>query len=509
MTVLSQFKFSEIVQNSLKFTQNILSICFRRLGNCMMVGFVLGLCSCQLTPSPPILIATPTCALKEAQEEALNEATYTVDEWPDQEWWHFFGDPQLNALVAQALTDNPSMAAAEARIKSAFARGDKAHVPFFPTLDFETDTTRLHQSKNGIFGILAASDPLYPITYRQQNMSVSLSYEFDFFKKHKNELIAALDQVQVAKAESYVSRLALSISVAQTYFQMHIMKSRANIAQKLLSNKQAMSTFVAQRQKNGLENEAAFNNSIFDILNTERYLSQIQEDAAVSGIELQALIAGDFTTPIEDVEFSDSLEAFPLPCDLPLDLLAHRPDVWAHRWRVEATAHQICAARAAFYPNINLTGLLGFQALGNLPLFVFNSTYGLLYGPALHLPIFEGGALQADLDLRTQEYQIAVADYDSTVLTAVKEVLNALVVLQKTGERYDTAKRAETLARKNYEQAHQRQQHALISRFDVLSSENDWLQAVDTRFQTFFACLQARLALIRALGGGYEVSCER
>ncbi len=476
--------------------------------SCIWVGLMSALCCCQLSPPPPILKQAPACALQEAQGIS-DGATYTADEWPEQDWWRFFGDTQLNALVEQALADNPTMAGAEARIGAALATGDKSYAPFYPTIDFETDTTRVHQSKNGIFGILAASDPLYPITYRQQNMGISFNYEFDFFKKHKNELIAAMNQTEVAKAEAYVCRLALSISVVQAYFQSHILKERVEIADKLLRNKQAMSTLTGQKQRNGLENEAVFNNTVYDALETERYLIKLQQDAALSSIELQALLADDFNVPVEDIAFCAALEAFPLPCSLPLDLLAHRADVWAHRWRVEATAHRICAGRAAFYPNINISGIMGYQALGNLPLLVFDSTYGLLFGPALHLPIFEGGALQADLDLRTQEYRLAVADYDSAVLAAVKEVLNALVIIQKTDERYRTARVGQALAEKNLQQARQRQKSALISRADVLSYENSWLQAEDLRVQIFFDGLQARIALIRALGGGYEISCQQ
>lgn len=482
-------------------------ICISRiLCGCIWMGFILELCSCQLSLPRVILKKTPTCSLKAAQEIS-NGTTYTVDEWPDQEWWHTFGDPQLNLLVEKALRDNPSMAAAEARIGVALAASNKSYAPFYPTIDLEIDITEVHQSKNGIFGILAASDPLYPITYLQKDLNISFAYEFDFFKKHKNELIAAINQTEAAKAEAYVSKLALSISVTQTYFQMRILKEQAKIAKKIFDNKQAMSTLIGQRQQKGLENMSLFNNSINEILETERYLSQIQEDADLSSIELQALLAGDFNVPIDDIEYCDTLEAFPLPSSLPLDLLAHRPDVWMHRWNVEAAARKIYVARVAFYPNINLTGFTGLQALNNLPLFAFDSTYGILFGPALHLPIFEGGALQANLDLSTQQYRIAVADYDSAVLTAVKEVLNALIVLQKTSERYEIAKRGETIAKKNLEQARQRQKSTLISRVDTLSFENTWLQAADMRAQVFFAYLQARIALIRALGGGYEAAC--
>lgn len=466
--------------------------------------FLVLLAGCGLTPAPPILKETPSVALGLAQEEALSSQRFINDDWPEEEWWRHFEDPQLDALVLQALQNNPNITMARARLEEAMAISDKSHAPMFPTLDFEADITRIHQSENGIFGILRASDPTYPITYLQRNMGVTLAYEFDFYKAHRNEMLAAMNELQALEAEEYLTRLSIAISVSQAYFQYNISRAREKLAEKFLGNRREIIVLMQEKHRRGLESELTVNRTSSSALSAEQFFDETSQDVMINGYELQALLGGDFTIPIEESPISDRVKPFPLPCSLPMDLLAHRPDVWARRWRVEAAARKICIARAAFYPNIDLSAVTGFQAIRDLPLLAFGSTYGLIYGPSLHLPIFKGGALQADLDASHARYRAIVADYDNTVITAAKEVLEALAVLEKVDLNYATARSAEHIAQRNLELVLLRRQRTLSSKIDFLAIENELLQAMDTRLQAFFACLQARLVLIRALGGGYE-----
>lgn len=471
-----------------------------------IVGIMLLVSACQIAPPTPILKQAPVYSLGKAAADQ-SDFTYTTNEWPEQFWWTAFGDSQLDAMIAQALANNPTIIAAEARLKAAYALSDKAYAPFYPTFDFESDITRVHQSKNGIFGILNATDPAYPITYLQRTYSFNFGYEFDFFKKHHHQLLAAFGQANALKAEAYTGRLALSLSIAQKYFLINILKERKKIIWQLIQNQEGIAQFIDARVQKGIESYENFNQSLSAIRSNRQLLLQIQEDISVYSNELQALIAADFDYPICDITINYSLDAFPMPCNLPLDLLAHRADVMANRWRVESAGRQVAAAKAAFYPNINMFGLIGFQAIKSFPLLDQNSVFGLVSGPAIHLPIFEGGLLQADLDQKHQEYHLAVAQYNETVNNSVKEVLNALTHFQKTGERYQISVEDVIHAQKNVELSYLRLQNNLISRVDFINYENDLLNTTDLHIQAFLACLQARLDLIRALGGGYEVSC--
>ena len=469
---------------------------------------LFSMCGCNLTPKPHVLKSLPAPALDEAQQAALAEASFVSDGWFDEEWWRLFKDPQLDALIAQSLANNPSIDVAEARIGIAKATASLATAPLFPRMDFSADTIRLHQSKNGVFGILAATDPLYPLTYTQNDLTANFSYEFDFFKKHKNQIIASLDEVEALKAEAYIARLSLAISVAYSYFQLNAAKARERLAAQLVRNRESMFSLVQNRLSHGIDAKLSINVSATNVLEAQQYLVRLSGNAESEMNELQAYLAVDFLVPIEDVDSSLSIEPFPLPSSLPLDLLGHRPDIWAQRWRVEAAARKICVAYASFYPNIDINGFIGLQALVPKNLFTWDSVAGLLYGPALHLPIFRGGAIRYEYNTRLEEYDLAVAQYDSLVLTATKEVLNALIALQKADEYYRIAVEIEELAHVNLEYAKRRLQYTINSKIDVLAVENQWIQTQDAKYQSYLDCLQARLILFKALGGGYELFCE-
>lgn len=470
------------------------------------ISFVFLASGCRMTPPPPILREPPAEVLDLAKEKALAEASYISDGWLAQDWWRLFNDPQLDELISRALEENPSIDAAEARIKKAIAFRYEVAAPSFPKLGFQADVVRVHESPNSIFGILHKANPAYPITYWQKDLTITFSYTFDFFSKFRNQIIAALDEVQALKAEAYTAQLSLAISVSQFYFQLHIDRARLDLAQKLVENRQAIADLMIQRQKQKLENGSSVNRALNNVLNAEQYQAQMSQGVATSWNELQALIAEDFNSPIPPMEVTGCLSPFPLPCSLPLDLVAHRPDVWANRWRVEGAARQISVAEADFYPNIDIKGFIGLQALNELPLNTWDSVAGLVT-PALHLPLFNGGQLRSAYESRIQEYLLAVADYDSSVLTAAKEVLNAVVILQMADENYEGTIETEELAIRNVELSRLQLQQKLNSRIDLLSYENERLQAADARLQAFQNSLQARLDLIRALGGGYGI-CE-
>ena len=270
------------------------------------------LSGCNLAPPPLVLREAPAEVLETAKEEALAEASFIADGWFDQEWWHLFNDPQLDDLIQRALDQNPSIDAAEARIGRAIAVGDQAFAPLFPAAGFEADTTRVHESPNSVFGILHASNPAYPITYRQNNMSLTFSYKFDFMRKFYNQIAAALDEVQAVKAEAYTSRLSLALAVSQSYFQWQIDQTRLMLAQELLNKRQAMADLIELKQKQKLGSRNSLNQALNQVLNTKQFINQISHEAAVAENQLQALIAENFTTPIEPIEWNERLAPLPI-----------------------------------------------------------------------------------------------------------------------------------------------------------------------------------------------------
>lgn len=460
----------------------------------------------QFIPYSPELRKAPLRALSDAQMQTLDSGVATLkEEWPREEWWLLFGDPQLDQLIRQALDFHPSMVIAEARVQMAAANFRKERAPLFPYFNAAGDYSKIHNSENGIFGLAPS---VFPLTYWQPEVTLSFGYEFDFWKKHSNLIIAAINEVQAREAEAYLSRLILAISVADAYFQLQASNARHEIAMELVRNRKELIELTVLRRQHGLDNDWAVNRAKTASLVASQFYEEITEDVIESNYELQALLASDFSVQISMADISTGLsDPFPIPASLPLDLLAHRSDVWAQKWRVQAAARHICVARANFYPNINIVGFVGLQSIFPSKFFQSKSVYGS-WGPAFHLPIFDGGILTSEYDASVQEYITAVAEYDRTVLNAVKEVLKALAILKSTHELYHIAKDGAQVALNSYELAKKRVQHQLNSKLDVLAYENDWLQAKDIYLEALLSSLEVRLELIRALGGGSGIACE-
>lgn len=478
---------------------------FQRLG---LLAILLPLFFGCLQPTPPVLKEMPIHALEEAYN-SYTDPVYISEEWPEPQWWLDFNDPQLDALISQAFLDNPSITIAEARFRAAFALSNQANAYSWPSLDYEADITSIKNSENGIFGILHQTDPTYPLKYFQRNMALQLQFDFDFFKKRRNEFFAVLSEANALEIETYTARLDLALSVSQSYFKLQIFRMREQLAKKLAENRNLIIELTQKKLGKGLERQSKLNQAINSRLNSVQNISQIVQEKNTSYYELQALVANDFRTPVENIVLCEQLEPIPLPNSLPLNLIAHRPDVWAQRWRVEAAARRICVANAEFYPNVNLNGAYGLQAIEPNPWFAPGSIYGIMFGPALNLPIFKGGALIAGRNRRLAEYTEAVAEYDAAVISAAKEVLIAISILKETKMRYEIALESENLAKANLEQIQLLKKQTMNSQLDVIASEIDLMLITDNKLLSLLDYYQARLNLIHALGGGYEMNnCE-
>lgn len=487
-------------------TQNIL-LCFLSVHSVFSVVVILSFCtfllsSCNLNVPEPPLRDLPQNALLVARDEALDHAVFIESDWLNEEWWQLFEDEQLNEYIALALEDHPNIKKAVARVELAITQRNKARAPLLPTLNFDADSTRWRNSKNGIFGLA----PNFPLKYTQKEGSFNYNLELDFWGKRINQTLAAADEIQASLAELYSARLLLSLSVAETYFWLQTNLVRQKLAEQLLSNRQRQTELSKKRVSNGLDTSLTYNTTLGNEFSAKQFAAAISQNVELNYHALQALIAGNFDVFVPMAQVDQTVcHQFPLPSSLPMDLLAHRPDIQAQRWRVDEAARQINVAYADFFPNVNLLGFVGLQTIHRGNIFTHKSLY-YEAGPAIHLPIFQGGLLEANYEASQQQYVIEIAQYENLVLSAVKEVLNALSVLQYSTEQYTQSKAVAEQRRKVYELTKKRLLHNLSGSLDVLAAEEQWITAQDNETQALAAALIARLQLIQALGGGYE-SC--
>jgi len=200
-----------------------------------------------------------------------------------------------------------------------------------------------------------------------------------------------------------------------------------------------------------------------------------------------------------------ALQAQGLPANASIDLIGRRPDIAASRARVEAAAQRIKEARAAFYPNINLSALIGLQAFGLGNLFSGGSSFGSV-SPAVSLPLFHGGALQGQYRGRRGQYDEAVALYDRQVIEALRETADAVTSQKKLVSRLAESRRALADFEEASSLARQRYEHGLATYLDVLSAEEGELSARQSVADLETRAFTLDVQLIRALGGGFSAA---
>lgn len=442
--------------------------------------------------------ATSQSRIIEPGGVGLTASDQSATPWPAADWWTVFDDPQLSHLIEAAQGGNPSIKIAEARVRLAKQAEILAGSANGPDLALNANATRERLSENYIF-----PPPLGGSTVTDGRVALDFSYQFDFWGKRRANLAAAVDQTEALQAEQDSAQLILAVAVAQTYFALQRSYEDLAIAREFLSERESIVELTKMRIARGLDTRgdvdlpsAAVSSARQDIAALEGNIELGKHQlAALTGRGPEAL--ADMTAPR-----ARNASAAPLPSALPADLLGRRPDIVAQRLRIEAASKEISAAKAEFYPNVDLTAFFGVQAIGTGSLFEVGSrTLGA--GPALHLPIFNAGSLRANLGAKYAGYDIAVEQYNQTVIDAVREVADQGTALRSiAAQRRESTEGLDSL-RRAYDLSLLRYRKGLNNYIAVLNTENALLTQRRVDSQLRERELQASLGLIKALGGGY------
>ena len=440
-----------------------------------------------------------------AEEAAQNSEAFIAGEWPSDTWWTRFEDPQLEALIALGLSQNPRLTIASAKAQIAAADAVISRASLYPTFDFKGDITRYRYSKNGIFGVFPEPPGFhFPFTNTQYEFSLNFAYEIDWWGKNRDILAAQLGFFQARLAEVAQARLMVGISIAKTYFLLQMQKTRFKLATErveALEEILRLSQLRAQQNISSLIPVYSIENEYY---NTKDWKISLEQQVELNTNALRALVGGSFNEVIEAKDFTSTTGAqFPLPEDLEINLIARRPDITAQLWRVQAAVKEVSVAKKEFLPNFNLMGFIGYQSLHTGNWLRNKSKYGQ-GGPAISLPIFRGGELQGNLVGSVGEYTLAVAEYEDLLINAVKEVLDGITDVKFWNVRNQELGQGVGTLGSSFRLAQNRLQHNLNSRIDVLRAEINWLSAQDSLVQGYASSLVSQLNLIKALGGGYN-----
>lgn len=457
---------------------------------------LLGGCVSPVERNQPAAQALPATSLRMAR--ALGDAQ--AGAWPQAQWWTSFGDAQLDALVAEALAAHPSLRVARARIAQAQAQLDAVRASATAGIGGSLDLTRQRFSVSG-----TVPPPVAGTTQTTARLALDFSYELDYAGRYDAAIAAAEASGLAATADAAAARLALAAAVARSYFQLQKLFALEEITRRELAEDEKRIGLLRQRVHAGLEGEAALSRA--ESLPPQRGadLAQLAGARALVRDQLAALAGKGPDRGLEVVASGVCAPgpAARLPANLPIDLLGRRPDLAAARWRAEAATHEIDVARKRFLPNVNLLAFVGVASLG-LDRLVKSGAGIAGFGPAVRLPLFSAGGLQAGLRGREADYDLAVEQYNTLVLDAVREVADQ--VQTRRVLEAERAERARALAATERTRglALERYRAGLANYLEVLDAQAALygLERADADLNG--RVLQAEVDLYRVLGGGYE-----
>jgi outer membrane protein, multidrug efflux system len=428
------------------------------------------------------------------------------DGWPAARWWTRYNDPQLDALIDQALGNAPTMVIARTRVAQAKSdvelvrSGSSLQVFALAAIDQE------HVSANGFLSAFALNVPQFGLSgpwYTEGIVGLGASLKVDIWGKQRALIAASLGVNNARLAETSAIELEISTDVAQLYYGIQTTYQLID----LLNESHEVAVFAVEaheaRVARGLESRTLLEEARAQQLAIERQIVSAQGQVKQFRESMRALIGAgpDGLPAIEPVALPRSQAA--LPATLSYELLARRPDLQAMRWYVESSFDRIDAAKAAFYPTFDIRAFFGLDALHLSDLFT-HASQQINIIPGLYLPIFDGGRLNANLSGAREGSNLLIEQYNQAVLNAVRDVAQTGSRLQALDAETELQKQritSVTFARDSVEAHYQR---GLTSRLAALEARQPVIAEQVALLTLNGQMLSQEITLTKALGGGYR-----
>jgi len=431
-------------------------------------------------------------------QRSLSGVAVSDAAFPKQDWWTTLGDAQLNALIGEALQGTPSLDAADARVRQAVAQAGLADAARKPTLSGSAQYVGVQLPET------LAAPPLGGSYQDIAMLGLTFKYTFDLWGGEKAKWLAAVGQTHAAEIEAQAARLTLSSNIARTYVSLAQAFDANDVAKADFERASSLLSLGRQRVAAGLDNQLQIRNAESAVASAQLQMQASEHDIEITRNALAALL-GKGPDRGRDIVRPAILQASTpaVPSVVPSDLLGRRPDVVAARWRVEAAQHGIKASKAAFYPSVNLVALPALAVgAGDLGDIFSGDALQLLGGAALNLPIFDGGRLRNNLANSDATYDLAVANYNQSLVSSLREVADAVHSARSLDAQIASATQARDAAQAAWNIATQRYKAGLGTQLDVLAAQRPLLDS-DRQLTVLRAQrLAASIDLDRALGGG-------
>jgi multidrug efflux system outer membrane protein len=410
------------------------------------------------------------------------------------QWWKRLHDPVLDQLIAQALAASPDLKAAQARLRESRARRELAGAEQSPTVTGSAAASRSKGSANTGGG---ATHDLF-------NAGFDAAWEPDVFGATRRGIEAAQADLQASAASLDNTRVSLVAEVARNYVELRGSQARLEIARANLASQSETLQLADWRAQAGLGSSLEVEQARGNLEQTRAQIPTLETGLAQAEHRLALLLGQAPASLHPQLAPAAAVPRIPdaLAVGIPADTLRRRPDVRAAERKLAAETARIGVAEAARYPNFQLSGSIGLEALRAGDLLGGSSiSHSLLAGVAGTL--FDGGRLRSRVEIQNAVQEQALASYQSTLLTALQEVEDALAALANSRLRQDALGRAATAARNAALLARQRYASGLIDFLTVLDSERSLLSVEDSLASADAARATALIQLYKALGGGW------
>jgi NodT family efflux transporter outer membrane factor (OMF) lipoprotein len=445
------------------------------------------LASCAVGPD----YKKPDMQIPATYKEAANWKQATPqDDAIRGKWWEIFGDAELNKLVEQVNISNQNIKTAEAQLRQARSSSDAARSAFFPSVSAgasaDKSSSRSNPSKNS----------------NSYSASLDAIWELDVWGRIRRESESSEALAQASEADLQSVRLIAQSELVRNYFQLRLVDAQKKLLDDAVANYERSLKMTQNQYKVGVAARS-------DVIQAQTQLDSTKTQAMDTGVaraQLEHAIAiligkapADFS-----LAASDSIPSLPdIPLSVPSKLLERRPDIAAAERRVAAANAQIGVAEAAFFPDLTLSATGGYQSSAISKLFSLPNRFWSV-GPALAANLFNGGFNIAQLTGAEAAYDASVAQYRQTVLTAFQEVEDNLSALRILQEEAKTQASAVASARQALQIAQNQYKAGTISYLNVVVVQATALSNERSLIDIKNRQLASSVALIRALGGGWE-----
>lgn len=465
----------------------------------MRTRLILAACvllsGCNLAPDYQVPRTEQPIAFKETGPWVQSTAQSAL---PRNAWWRLYGDSVLDGLENRIEAANPTLAQAVARYDAARGYLEQAQSFVLPTLAVGGHADTDKQSANR--PLRSANQPTY---YGDNATAAGLSWDLDLWGQVRNQVAAGEAEAQASFADLEGVRLSLQAQLADDYLQLRGLDAQAQLLKNAAAIYGKALDLTNDRHDKGIASGLDVGRAQAQFSDAQAQLSEVQARRALLEHAIASLVGTSASSFAIDVQVAD-FKVPNIPASVPSTLLQRRPDIAAAERVVAATNAGIGVARAAFYPDISLSALAGFQNTGNDSLFAAPNAFWAL-GPSMALTLFDNGRHEGQLAVAKAANASAAAAYRATVLKAFQDVEDNLALLNRLAEAADARAASVKAATHSQDLALALYGNGALGFLDVVVAQTTALQAQQAALSIQTRRLQASVGLIRALGGGWSV----